>query len=388
RRRARAPLRHPEARRVEGAPGPHPPPGRLLRRAGTRLRHGAPASPRVRRGRVRAPHRPCARHLPEGRHLGRGAREARGAGALRRPRRLQDRGAGAVSVSRLVQLIWGPVRCSRPSGAAGQPTRGFRRARQTPSAGTSALALGLLALLAPPAGVRADDLLAEAAAADPGIEERVRLIAAHRLEGNGELLAPDVADLEARDEARRDAGLPPTGLADDARYLAAGLVPTRDAQREALHAVLEAHPDPLVRRLAAHEREALARYRALLEREPQTRDAPEIVRAIQRLGTKRAAALCADTLALAKKALDTNDLDHAAFYVHSAERIDGCADEAARPPARVNEARARRAAHEEAGRWPIDAPPQPTSADELSDYQSLLVATALADPGVMIEAAS
>ena len=365
-------------------------------------------------------------------------------------------------MSKLVQLIWGPVRCSRPSGAAGQPTRGFRRAPQTPSAGMSALALGLLALLAPPAGVRADDLLAEAAAADPGIEERVRLIAAHRLEGNGELLAPDVADLEARDQARRDAGLPPTGLADDARYLAAGLVPTRDAQREALHAVLEAHPDPLVRRLAEHElevdeaatadrlladdrhnrraavlndavrplgifsggallaalnpfllagsaadslittavnlwhydrlstpeREALARYRALLEREPQTRDAPEIVRAIQRLGTKRAAALCADTLALAKKALDTNDLDHAAFYVHSAERIDGCADEAARPLARVNEARARRAAHEEAGRWPIDAPPQPTSADELSDYQSLLVATALADPGAMIEAAS
>src|SRR5207249_2574514 len=188
----------------------------------------------------------------------------------------------------------------------------------------------------------------------PGIDERVRLIAAHRPGANGELLAPDVADLEARDQARRDAGLPPTGLADDARYLAAGLVPTRDAQREALHAVLEAHPDPLVRRLAEHElevdeaatadrlladdrhnrraavlndavrplgifsggallaalnpfllagsaadsvittavnlwhydrlsapkREALARYRSLLEREPQTRDAPEIARAI------------------------------------------------------------------------------------------------------------
>src|SRR5206468_152738 len=229
------------------------------------------------------------------------------------------------------------------------------------------------------------DLLAEAAAANPGIEERVRLIAAHRLEGNGELLAADVADLEARDEARRDAGLPPTGLADNARYLAAGLLATRDAQREALHAVLKAHPDLLVRRLAAPEREALARYRTLLEREPRTRDAPEIVRAVQRLGTKRAAALCAETLELAKKALDANDLDHAAFYAHSAARIDGCADEAARPLARANEARARRAAREEAGRWPIDAPPQPTSADGVSDYRSLLVATALADPGAMIE---
>src|SRR5207249_3476383 len=141
-------------------------------------------------------------------------------------------------------------------------------------------------------------------------------------------------------------------------------------------------------RRPAPEREALARYRTLLEREPRTRDAPEIVRAVQRLGTKRAAALCAETLELAKKALDANDLDHAAFYAHSAARIDGCADEAARPLARVNEARARRAAREEAGRWPIDDPPQPTAADELNDYRSLLVATALADPGAMIEAAS
>src|SRR2546430_7585498 len=108
-------------------------------------------------------------------------------------------------------------------------------------------------MLALPAGARADDVLAGAAAADRGIEERARRIAAHRREGNGELLAPDVADLEARDEARRDAGLPPTGLADDARYLAAGLVPTRDAQREALHAVLAAHPGPPVRRLPDHE---------------------------------------------------------------------------------------------------------------------------------------
>src|SRR3989454_5584714 len=116
-------------------------------------------------------------------------------------------------------------------------------------------------------------------------------------------------------------------------------------------------------RLSAPEREALARYRTLLEREPHTRDAPEIAHAIRRLGTKRAAALCKDTLELAQKALDTDDLDHAAFYAHAADRIDGCADAAARPLARVNQARARRAAREEAGRWPIDDPPQPHSAD-------------------------
>src|SRR5207247_1052827 len=102
-------------------------------------------------------------------------------------------------------------------------------------------------------------------------------------------------------------------------------------------------------RLSAPEREALARYRTLLEREPQTRDAPEIAHAIRRLGTKRAAALCKDTLELAQKALDTDDLDHAAFYAHAADRIDGCADDAARALARVNEARARRAARGAAG---------------------------------------
>src|SRR5207249_9682447 len=116
------------------APGPHPPPRRFLCRARARVRAEPRAPARLRRGRVRAPSRPRPRHLPQGLHLGRGAREARGAGALRGPRRLQDGGAGAVSV--------------------------------TPSAGVTALAVGLrlalLALLAVPAGGRADDLLAEA----------------------------------------------------------------------------------------------------------------------------------------------------------------------------------------------------------------------------------
>src|SRR5205814_1162299 len=209
----------------------------------------------------------------------------------------------------------------------------------------------------------------EAAAADPAIEERVRLIAAHRLEGSDELLAADVADLEARDEARRDAGLPPTGLTDDARYLAAALAATRDAQREALQAVLKAHPDPLVRRLAEHELEVdeAATADRLLADDRHNRRAAVLNDAVRPLGIFSGGALLA--------ALNP-------FL------LDGSSADAARPLARVNEARARRAAREEAGRWPIDDPPQPTSADELSDYQGLLVATALADPGAMIEAAS
>jgi hypothetical protein len=322
-----------------------------------------------------------------------------------------------------------------------------------------ALALALLAL---PLGARADDLLAEAVEADAAVEDRVRLVLVHRLSADAGALAADIADLQARDEARRDAGLPRTGLTDDVRYLAAGLASSRDARREALHDLLEAHPDAMIRRLAENqleaddaetadrlladdrhnrraavlndavrplgifsggallaalnpfllagsaadsiittavnlwhydrlstpEREALTRYRTSLEREPATRDAPEIARAIRRLGTKRAATLCDDTVHLAQKALDADDLDHAAFYARSAARTEGCSDDAAAPIEKVTEARARWAARQEAGRWPVDDPPKAGSAAEREDYDALLRATALAEPGRIIEAAS
>src|SRR5207244_12244695 len=96
----------------------------------------------------------------------------------------------------------------------------------------------------------------EAASADAVIEERVRLVLAHRLEGSFEVLAADVTALAALDEEREAKGLPPTGLTDDVRYLAAGLAFTRDAQREALRAVLDAHPDAVVRKCAERRLEA------------------------------------------------------------------------------------------------------------------------------------
>ena len=317
----------------------------------------------------------------------------------------------------------------------------------------------LLALLVLPA--RAADLVGEAASADAAIEERVRLVLAHRLEGKAEILSADVRALAALDEERAAKGLAPTGLTDDVRYLAAGLAFSRDAQREALRAVLDAHPDPVVRKCAEHrleaddaaradqlladdrhnrragvvndfvrplgvftggaflavlnpfllagsaidsiattavnlwhygrlsrqEREALVHYRTLLEREPRTGDAPEIARAIRRLGTKRAAALCEETVAAGKRALETDDLDHAAFYLVDAHRIDRCASKSDHLLARTDEARARRAARDEAQRWPVDDAPFPRLA-ELEDYRALLVATAAGEPSRMISAAS
>ncbi|TMA34939.1 MAG: hypothetical protein E6J79_15855 [Deltaproteobacteria bacterium] len=302
----------------------------------------------------------------------------------------------------------------------------------------------LLALVALPA--HAADLVGEAASADAAIEERVRMVLAHRLEGKADVLSADVTAFGALDEEREAKGLPPTGLTDDVRYIAAGLAASRDAQRDALHAVLDAHPDAVVRKCAEHrleaddaahadqlladdrhnrragvvndfvrplgvfsgtaflaaltpfllagsavdsvattavnlwhygrlspqEREALVHYRTLLEREPRTGDAPEIARAIRRLGTKRAAALCEETVATGKRALEADDLDHAAFFLVDAHHLDGCARKADRLLARADEARARRAARDEGQRWPVDDAPFPPLA-ELEDYRALLV---------------
>jgi len=45
-------------------------------------------------------------------------------------------------------------------------------------------------------------------------------------------------------------------------------------------------------------------------------------------------------------------------------------------------------AREEAGRWPVDRPPEPRPGAEASDYHEVAVATLLGEPGVMIETAS
>ena len=322
--------------------------------------------------------------------------------------------------------------------------------------------IAFLALVLSAGIARADDLIGEAALADAAVEDRVRLVLVHRLAGDADGLAADVAELAARDAARRDDGLPPTGLTDDVRYLAAGLATTRDAQRAALHEVLDEHPDPVVKRLAEHrleaddadtadrllrddrhnrraavlndavrplgvfsggallaalnpfllagsaadslvttavnlwhydrlsspEREALARYQNLLERDPHTRDAPEIARAIRRLGEKRAEALCTTTVDLANKAIDDHDVDHAVYYAHAAERVDGCTDRAHRPIEKATDLQRERDERDEAARWPVDDPPQADSAAEIADYRDLLVVTALDEPGAIIEAAS
>src|SRR5262249_53104906 len=153
-----------------------------------------------------------AGNVSQSEHLGRRAREARGRRPPGRVRRLQDRRAGALSVRRGTLLA-----CA-------------------------------LAIVTATAAAHADDLLGDVTGADAAVqgdvEERLRMLLLHRLTFDREGLAADVSSLEARDDERRDAGLPRTGLTDDARYLAAAVAPTRDARREALHEVLHEHPDP------------------------------------------------------------------------------------------------------------------------------------------------
>jgi hypothetical protein len=323
------------------------------------------------------------------------------------------------------------------------------------------IVLGTAVLLLAASVARGADLLGETAATEAALEDRLGAVFVHALAEDWTALQADVADLTARDRERANEGLPRTGLTDNVRYLAAGVLRARDARRDALENVLEEHPDSVVRRLAEHgleaddaaladqllandrhnrraavlndavrplgvfsgtaflaalnpfllagsavdsvvttavnlwqynrlstpEREALARYRTLLDRAPQTEDAPEIARAIRRLGAKRAEAQCRDTVRSAEKALDDHDLDHAAFYVHVATELDGCGERSADVREDVAEAHAAYVRREEAARWPVDDPLQPKSDDERRDHEALAVATALGDPGAMVEAA-
>ena len=141
-------------------------------------------------------------------------------------------------------------------------------------------------------------------------------------------------------------------------------------------------------RLSTPEREALARYTRQLEREPRTQEAPEIAEAVWCLGAKRAAAMCADTVEKGTDALDDGDLDRATFYVREAGDLDGCAERAEKPEKRLARAVAERDGREDAGRWPVDDPPRAASDDERRDHEAVAVATALGEPGQMLDAAA
>ncbi len=140
-------------------------------------------------------------------------------------------------------------------------------------------------------------------------------------------------------------------------------------------------------RLSPREREALVRYRTLIERDGRTDEAPEIVHEVQALGAKRAAALCDDTIASVKAALDSDDLDAARFYLGSAQRLPKCGERTSKLQQKLAEALAKRAAADEAALWPADQPILPAGSLEALDYETLARATVLGEPDGMMAAA-
>jgi hypothetical protein len=140
-------------------------------------------------------------------------------------------------------------------------------------------------------------------------------------------------------------------------------------------------------RLSPREREALVRYRTLIERDARTSDAREIVAEVQALGAKRAAALCTETVERGTQALDADDLDAARFHLTRALRLPDCAERARKPQERLAETLAKRSAAEEAALWPADDPILPAGSLEAEDYEALARATALGEPDAMMAAA-
>jgi tetratricopeptide (TPR) repeat protein len=140
-------------------------------------------------------------------------------------------------------------------------------------------------------------------------------------------------------------------------------------------------------RLSPREREALVRYRTVIQHDVRTYDASEVVQGVQTLSAKRAAALCDQTVGDAKRALDAGDLDVARYYVTSAQQLPDCDKQIAKTQERLAEALAKRAAADEASLWPADDAIVPAGSLEAEDYEALARATALGEPDAMMAAA-
>ena len=168
----------------------------------------------------------------------------------------------------------------------------------------------LLALLA---GARAADAatpLDDATRPDPEIASLVHRVATAALLGSVGELGDATAELQRVDESRETRSLAATGLTDDARLLWAACRPTRDARLDALHALLDDDPDPVVERVARHaverEDDAAAADRLLVD-DRHNRRATVVNDAIRPLGVFSGAAFLAalNPFILAGSAIDS-----------------------------------------------------------------------------------
>jgi hypothetical protein len=158
--------------------------------------------------------------------------------------------------------------------------------------GRVALIVVLAAALAAHAGTPLED----AAREDSTARELVHRTAVAALRGDLSALDDAVTDVARLDAARAADHLAPSGLADDVRLLAAALRPTRDARLDALHALIDDDPDPVVERLAKHAAEQeddAAAADGLLVDDRHNRRATVVNDAIRPLGVFSGAAVLA-----------------------------------------------------------------------------------------------
>lgn len=109
-----------------------------------------------------------------------------------------------------------------------------------------------LAALAAAVAAHAGTVLDDAARDDPEVAALVHRTAAAALTGDVGALDDAAAEVARLDDRRRERLLAPSGLADNVALLAAAARPTRDARHDALEAVLDDDPDPIVERVARH----------------------------------------------------------------------------------------------------------------------------------------
>jgi hypothetical protein len=167
-----------------------------------------------------------------------------------------------------------------------------------------------LVALAVAVAAQAGTPLEDATRDDPVVDALVHRTAVAALRGDVGGLDDTVAEFERLDDARRDRALAPTGLTDDARLLAAALRPTRDARLDALHALLDDDPDPVVERVARYaveqEDDGAAGDR-LLDDDRHNRRATVLNEAVRPLGVFSGTALLAaiNPFLLAGSAIDS-----------------------------------------------------------------------------------
>lgn len=139
--------------------------------------------------------------------------------------------------------------------------------------------------------------------------------------------------------------------------------------------------------LTSPQREALVRYRDHLRRDPFATDAAEASRALRRLEARRERSLCDEAREAARRALDTDALPLAAFWLKQAEQTPDCLERARDLRERLARARTAARSAADAARSPAREVRAPSGPQEATAHAELVRALAGGDPRAVLSAA-